>query len=68
MSQNNINLTYSIGQVVYLKNDPEQFGRYVTGFLITVDAVKYMLSFMGDETFHYDFELSPERTITTILN
>lgn len=57
-------LYFNIGQVVYLKTDKDQLERIVTGvFLSPNKQVTYYLSFLGNETKHYDFEIDAEKDI-----
>ena len=53
-----------IGQIVYLKTDPVQAERMVTGINIRPDnSVTYCLAFETSETWHYLIEIITERDI-----
>ena len=53
---------FNIGQVVYLKTDPERLPRIVIGINISGKDVRYELSHgsQADST-HFDFEISAEK-------
>jgi hypothetical protein len=53
---------FNIGEVVYLKTDPEQFPRIVTGLSVRTTIVSYELSLGECLSCHYDFEISREVT------
>jgi hypothetical protein len=52
---------FCLGDMVYLKTDPDQFKRMVTSFRVGPDCIMYELS-QGDKppTLHYDFEIDSE--------
>jgi hypothetical protein len=54
---------YKIGQLVYLRNDNQQIGRFVTGIIIRQTGISYGLSCNSDESWHYDFEISKTRDL-----
>ena len=61
-------LTYKselyIGQIVYLKTDPAQAERIVTGINIRPgNGITYCLAFETLESWHYMIEISPEKDI-----
>lgn len=56
-------LHFDIGDSVYLKTDPEQAERLVTGVNIRQNGISYALSYLTDESYHYDFEITKERDI-----
>lgn len=56
-------LRFCMRDVVYLKTDPDQLARIVTGVLIREDGIKYYLSCGMDETYHYGFEITKERDV-----
>lgn len=56
-----IKTPYDIGEIVYVKNDPDQFERIITGMTVRANnLVSYELSLLAQETHHYDFEISRE--------
>lgn len=56
-------LHFNIGDSVYLKTDPEQVERLVTGVNIRQNGISYALSYLTNESYHYDFEITKERDI-----
>jgi len=55
-----IETKFKIGDVVYLKTDIDQFKRIITGMIIRMNAIIYILSFETTESNHYDFEFTNE--------
>jgi len=55
-------MCYRIGDEVYLITDQEQKVRLITGILQRKTGIVYYLSQGTDETNHYDFEISKEKT------
>jgi hypothetical protein len=54
--------TFEIGQTVYLKTDPDQLERFVTGLFVRPgNRLMYELACAEDTSQHYDFEISAER-------
>jgi hypothetical protein len=49
---------YNLGDEVYLKTDPDQYLRIVTGISIRQVGILYELSCAEDTSTHYDFEIS----------
>jgi hypothetical protein len=64
----NIDNKFNIGQVVYLKTDPEQHARIVTSMSITKDSIMYFLSFGITDSRHYDFEISDEINVLQTIS
>ena len=58
---------YSIGQIVYLRTDPEQHHRMVTSITESPNGITYGLSLGDEQTWHYSIEISPDRDIAKIL-
>ena len=56
-------LHFDIGDSVYLKTDPEQAERLVTGISVRQNGITYAISHLTNETWHYDFEITKERDI-----
>lgn len=53
---------FSLGEIVYLNTDIEQYPRCVTGYKIRPGGlIIYMLSCEGEETSHYDIEITKEK-------
>lgn len=59
---------FTIGQMVYLKTDPEQPQRMVTGFVIRKNIILYELCSGTVDTTHYDFEISVEKDVLITTN
>lgn len=57
--------TYKCGDFVYLKTDPEQNPRIVTGILIRPNVVLYMLALGSNESSHFECEISQEKNYTS---
>tara|TARA_B110000971_G_C19634720_1_gene330764 strand:+ start:274 stop:459 length:186 start_codon:yes stop_codon:yes gene_type:complete len=53
---------FEIGEEVYLKTDPDQNFRIVTGFLIRKNGITYELSCGIENTWHYDYEINKNKT------
>lgn len=55
---------FKLKQLVYLRSDPEQYKRYVVGIYISIEEVlTYMLSCGGEQSEHFDFEISAEKEL-----
>lgn len=54
---------FMIGQIVYLKTDPEQLERIITQIAMRPGDYLYSLVCGVEESFHYDFEFSEEKDI-----
>jgi hypothetical protein len=60
----NIANEYDFGDIVYLKTDPDQLTRIITGISIHPEMqIIYRVSYLGSNTEHYGFEISSERDI-----
>ncbi len=51
-------LPFEIGDIVYLKTDPDQKKRIIIGVLIRQNSIEYDLSMGNIASWHYDFEIS----------
>lgn len=58
----NIDNKYNIGETVYLKTDNEQLQRIVTAIKVLPNDIIYYLSCGTQETAHYDFEITKEKS------
>ena len=56
-------ISFNIGDTVYLKTDIDQHKRMVTGYTVRNDGVVYLLSFGSEETSHYELEISDEMDV-----
>jgi len=55
-----IEISYNIGEKVYLVTDTEQHIRLVTGIVIRRTSIMYEVSKGENCSTHYDFEISKE--------
>lgn len=55
-----ISTLYNLGQILYLKTDPEQKPGMVIAIIVNPGAVSYSLSFGGEVSEHYEIEVSEE--------
>lgn len=59
---------YDIGDIVYLKTDPEQLPMIITGITIRENQVtSYHLSYGVEDSWHWDVEISKERNFEAIV-
>ena len=54
---------YNIGDLVYLTTDTDQFQRLVIAINILPNNITYGLQCGTDVRYHYDIEISKEKTI-----
>jgi hypothetical protein len=63
-----IKSVYSVGDIVYLRTDPEQAMRMVTGIVVRQVHCTYLLTCTDyPETEHYEYEISTTRDMVTLL-
>ncbi|HRO70896.1 MAG TPA: hypothetical protein PK951_10965 [Chitinophagaceae bacterium] len=56
---------FHIKQQVFLKTDPEQYPRFITGIEIRdVDHFVYLLTGGTEDSTHYEYELSSSKNYT----
>lgn len=55
------------GDVVYIKNDPEQKEYTFVGLICRPGSIKYELSYLGDIIELYDFEVDGKRNELKML-
>lgn len=64
-----INFEHNIGDIVYLRTDPQQRARVVTGQIIRPnELVLYYLSYETNESLHYGFEIRNEPNTMFVMN
>jgi hypothetical protein len=63
-----INNEYELGDIVYLRTDPDQNILVVTGILVTAGGLLYKLAIGTSESVHYGLELSREKDILLATN
>jgi hypothetical protein len=68
MEDNAVQLEFRISEIVYLRNDPDMLGRFVTGVLLTVAGTQYQLTNGPEITYHYGFEITRDKQSPTIYN
>lgn len=56
-------LHFDIGDSVYLRTDPEQSERLVTGINVRESGISYAVTCGTNESWHYAFEMTRERDI-----
>jgi len=54
---------FTIGELVYLKTDPEQSPKIVTHIIISCLGITYEISENGSSSNHYDIELTVEKNV-----
>ena len=59
---------FKIEQIVFLKTDPDQSERMVTGYTVRKRSITYLLALGIEETCHFDFEISEEKNILKSLD
>lgn len=58
---------YKYGDIVYIKNDPEQKGYFLTGIIGRPGGMSYELSYLGEVINVCDFEVSDTKDELTLL-
>lgn len=53
---------FNIGQLVYLKTDPDHLARVVCRFTVAPTGITYALNCGSLESFHFDFEITEDKT------
>lgn len=59
----NIDVSYPIGEIVYLITDPDQYRRMVTGYVVEHGYARYLLSLGEMTTEHYDYEITKDKQL-----
>ena len=55
--------TFTFGDIVYLKTDPDQLPRMVYGVVVYKEALLYKLACGVNTSEHYDYEMSMEKNV-----
>ena len=64
-----INNKFKLGEMVYLRTDPDQFTRIIVAIQITVDGgMLYKLAIGMNEQWHYEVELTRDKTPDFLQN
>jgi hypothetical protein len=58
-----IDVAFEYGQTVYLKTDPGQLPRIVTGFRFRLNSITYMISCGINETDHFEIEITDQKQV-----
>jgi hypothetical protein len=61
-----INNKFNIGEIVYLKTDPDQHPRMVVGMSVRPNVLIYILAFGSNESYHYELEISNTKDTFTV--
>lgn len=65
----NYNSQYGLGDIVFLKTDPEQLERMIIGVTFKcTGSLTYQLVCGTTDTDHYEIELSPKKDLLKELN
>ena len=51
---------FDFGDIVFLKTDPDQLERQITGYIMRPNSIAYELSCGVETSIHYGFEISRE--------
>lgn len=55
---------FKLGEIVYLKTDPDQLARIIVAIQVTVDGgMLYKLAIGMNEQWHYEVEISRDKDI-----
>lgn len=63
-----IETKYSIGDIVFLITDIDQYPRMVTRLEIRPGSTMYCLVFGNTESWHYDIEIQIEKDVLKAMN
>lgn len=63
MTSHTILTSFEIGDMVYLKTDPDQKVRICTGWLVDDNSILYRLQCGTQWDWHYEMEISKEKNI-----
>ncbi len=58
---------FDLGDIVYLKTDPDQKERLVTGVTVRPTGLLYELSVGEEDSTHYDLEITTEKDVLKTL-
>jgi hypothetical protein len=58
---------YKLGDIVYLKTDPDQSARIVVQIILTPGAALFTLACGSEFSNHYDFEIMSTQQLSTKL-
>lgn len=60
-------LMFEIGDIVFLKTDPDQMERIVVGIEIYDNSISYSLCSGTSQSLHFGFEISDERDVVKAI-
>lgn len=58
-----VDTKYELGEIVYLKTDPDQQGRMITQISLRPGHIFYELSCGSNSSWHFEVEFTTERDI-----
>lgn len=53
-----VDILFSIGDIVYIRTDPNQYARQIVGYEVTQKDKVYLVALAESVTKHYDCEIS----------
>lgn len=59
---------FHIGDIVYVKTDPDQLPRIVSCYLVSKNSILYNCRLDDEAVFYSDFELSHDRDLVVATN
>ena len=68
MMKHTINIDFNLGDIVYLRTDPEQNPRMITGIMVRPIGIAYSVTFGANESAHYAIELNSTRDVLLSFN
>lgn len=64
-----INNKFKLGEMVYLRTDPDQFARIIVALQVTVDGgLLYKLAIGMNEQWHFEVEIARDKTPDFLQN
>lgn len=64
-----INNRFKLGEMVYLKTDPDQYARIIVAIQATIDGgLLYKLCVNMSEQWHYEVEIQRDKSIDFLQN
>lgn len=65
MKKYTVQVDFEIGSIVYLKTDKDKKDRLVRSYQVKQSGIEYELICERDSSWHYDFEITEDKTQTT---
>jgi hypothetical protein len=63
MKKVEVKIQFDIGDIVFLRTDPEQNERMITRFMVSKPSIEYEVVCGTEVSLHYGFELSKEKIV-----